>query len=346
MILVILLEHLVITIWAFNLMILILMVLAFLVSALLTLYFSHPNTILHILDKPNVRSLHSRPTPTTGGIAIVVALSIAVIIMQEYFFIFFSVLLIATISFIDDCRHVSALYRLMVHLLATYLLLWQGEFWLTEIILPGLTWALPPFLQISLSILFVIWMINLYNFMDGMDGFAGGMAIFGFGTLAILGAMADHQLFMALNLIIASAVAGFLLFNFPPARIFMGDTGSSSLGFLAAAFSLWGNREGIFPLWVALLLFSPFIVDATVTLLRRLLRGEKVWLAHKSHYFQRLVELGWGHKRTVLWEYALMAGCSISALVAPALPIDAQWGLLVGWIFVYILLMYLVRCLE
>ncbi|OAD19782.1 Glycosyl transferase, family 4 [Candidatus Thiomargarita nelsonii] len=326
----------------------ILISLTFLISALLTLHFSRPNSLLHILDQPNERSLHTQPTPTTGGVAIVIALSLTAwhMAMQDFFYLFISLLLIFIISFIDDCRHVSILYRLMVHFLATCLLLWQGEFWLADIILPGLTWTLPPFLQISLSCLFVIWMINLYNFMDGMDGFAAGMAIFGFGTLAILGAMAEHQLFMTLNLIIASAVAGFLLFNFPPARIFMGDTGASSLGFLAAALSLWGNREGIFPLWIALLLFSPFIIDATVTLLRRLLRGEKIWLAHKSHYYQRLVQIGWGHKRTVLWEYVLMAACSISALLAPSLSIEAQWTLLVGWSLVYIILMYLVGQLE
>lgn len=328
------------------LILIILIAVAFIVSALLTLYLSHPKTALQILDHPNGRSLHSQPTPSGGGIAIFIAFSLSTFLaawrylpMPEYFiYIYMSCLSIAIISFIDDYRQVSISYRLIVHFLAAYLLLWQGEFWIT--------WELPPFFQISLSFLFVIWMINLYNFMDGMDGFAGGMAIFGFGTLALLGWMAEHQLFMVTNLIVASAVAGFLLLNFPPARIFMGDIGSSSLGFLAAAFSLWGNREGILPLWVALLLFSPFIVDATVTLARRLLRGEKFWQAHKSHYYQRLVELGWGHKRTVLLEYVLMAACSVSALLALQLPVYAQWSLLVGWSFVYVLLMYLIGWLE
>ncbi|EDN66403.1 glycosyl transferase, group 4 family [Beggiatoa sp. PS] len=212
--------------------------------------------------------------------------------------------------------------------------------------MPGITWTGSTFLQFSASLLFVVWMTNLYNFMDGMDGFAGGMAVFGFGTLAVFGGLANHLFFMAINLMVASAAGGFLLFNFPPARIFMGDVGASSLGFLAAAFSLWGHREGIFPLWVALLVFSPFIFDATVTLLRRLLQGDKIWLAHKSHYYQRLVELGWGHKNTVLWEYALMAACSVSALMIPSLPNYAQWYLLISWIIIYILLMYLVGWLE
>jgi UDP-N-acetylmuramyl pentapeptide phosphotransferase/UDP-N-acetylglucosamine-1-phosphate transferase len=126
----------------------------------------------------------------------------------------------------------------------------------------------------------------------------------------------------------------------------MGDVGSSSLGFLAAAFSLLGHHDGIVYLWVTLLLFSPFIIDATVTLLCRLLRGEKIWLAHKTHYYQRLVQLGWGHKRTVLWEYVIMAACSMSALLAPALPPYMQWSLLIAWCGIYLFLMLLVEWLE
>ncbi len=334
-------------------MILILTTVTFWLSALLTLYFSHPETLLLILDKPNARSLHSHPIPINGGIAIITTLAIAIlwlnwhyIPIQKYFWIFGSGLLIAIISFVDDCCDVNVLYRLFVHFIAACLLLWQGEFWLTQLVLPGLTWTWLPFWQVSISCLFVVWMVNMYNFMDGMDGLAGGMAVFGFGTLAIFGWLADQQLFMVINLLVASAVGGFLVFNFPPARIFMGDVGSSSLGFLAAAFSLWGSRENILPLWVALLLFSPFIVDATVTLLRRLWQGEKIWLAHKSHYYQRLVQIGWGHKRTVLWEYVLMAMCSVSALLVPLLPIYAQWGLVIVWIFIYIFLIYLVSWLE
>jgi UDP-N-acetylmuramyl pentapeptide phosphotransferase/UDP-N-acetylglucosamine-1-phosphate transferase len=334
-------------------MIITLMTVAFLISAWLTRYLSRPETVFCILDEPNARSLHTHPTPVSGGIAILMAFTLSALLTcwyyvpkPDFFWLCISGLLIAIISLLDDCHHISALYRLLVHCIAAYILLWQGEFWITQLILPGFVWAWPTFLQTSFSFLFIVWMINLYNFMDGMDGFAGGMAVFGFGTLAILGGLGNHQLFMIINLIIASAAGGFLLFNFPPARVFMGDAGSSSLGFLAAALSLWGNREGIFPLWVAVLLFSPFIVDASATLLQRLSRGEKIWLAHKTHYYQRLVQLGWGHKRTVLWEYVLMAACSLSAVLAPSLPAYAQWGLLVAWTVVYCVLMYLVNWLE
>ncbi len=325
------------------------MCLAFLLSAGLTLYLSRPETALCILDKPNDRSLHVKPTPVTGGVAILLACVITLFIvdwfylpLQNYIWIFISCLLIAVISFVDDCKQILISYRLLTHCISAILLLWQCDLFIT--ILPGLDWTLPEILQISISFLFVVWMTNLYNFMDGMDGFAGGMAIFGFGTFAILGFVADQQLFMWLNLIIISTVGGFLIFNFPPAKIFMGDVGASSLGFLAASFSLWGNRDGIFSLWIALLIFSPFIVDATITLLRRLLAGEIFWLPHKSHYYQRLVQLGWGHKRTVLWEYVLMAACSISALLAVLL--HAQGYFLFGWVIVYILLIYIVTKIE
>ena len=96
----------------------------------------------------------------------------------------------------------------------------------------------------------------------------------------------------------------------PAGRLFLGDTGSTALGFLAAAGSLWGSQAGLFPFWAALWVFSPFIVDATVTLLRRLVCGERIWEAHRSHYYQRLVLLGWGHRRTVLAEYVLMLACA------------------------------------
>ena len=188
--------------------------------------------------------------------------------------------------------------------------------------------------------------MNLYNFMDGMDGFAGGMAVIGFGTFAVFGWLAGQQLFAALNLIVAAAAGGFLLFNFPAARIFMGDIGSSSLGFLAAAFMLWADRNGIFPLWIGVLVFSPFIVDATVTLIRRILRRDKFWEAHKRHYYQRLVQLGWGHRRTVLWEYAVMVLCAVSALIARYLAPSGQWIMIAMWLLAYLVIMIVVHELE
>jgi UDP-N-acetylmuramyl pentapeptide phosphotransferase/UDP-N-acetylglucosamine-1-phosphate transferase len=157
---------------------------------------------------------------------------------------------------------------------------------------------------------------NLYYFMDGSDGLAGGMAVFGFGAFAWAAAMGGEAGLAVLCAGVAAAAAGFLCFNFHPARIFMGDVGSVPLGFLAGALGVAGWRAGAWPLWFPLLVFAPFILDATATLLRRALRGEKVWQAHRTHYYQRMVQMGLGHRGTALRAYGLMAGCGAAAVVA------------------------------
>lgn len=243
-------------------------------------------------------------------------------------------LVVAIVSFLDDRFSVPVLYRIIVHFIAAGVLVYAG-LGLDSFNLPGTVLSLGYTAGSLLTLLIVVWLVNLYNFMDGMDGFAGGMALAGFGTYAVLGWMAGDQAFASMSLIIVMAAAGFLVLNFPPARIFMGDTGSSLFGFLAAAFALWADRDGIFPLWIGVLVFSPFIVDATVTLFRRTYRKEKIWQAHKSHYYQRLVQLGWGHRKTVLWEYALMALCGVSAIWAMSLSSAMQWGIIGFWVICY-----------
>ncbi len=182
--------------------------------------------------------------------------------------------------------------------------------------------------------------------MDGMDGFADCMAVCGFGAFALLGWQSSEPLFTVSSLVVAVSAAGFLVFNFPPAKIFMGDVGASVLGFLSACFLLWAASEKIFPIWVGILVFSPFIVDATVTLLSRLLLGHRVWEAHQSHYYQRLVRLGWGHRKTVILEYALMIAAGLSGNMATALSPHGQWILVIVWCFVYLGLGLGVRGME
>jgi len=321
-------------------------------SAWLTRLFSHPSARIQMLDFPNERSLHERPTPRSGGVAIVatiflVGLAGAVVFRASLLLLWIGLgaLAIAVVSFLDDRMKYPPLYRFLVHVAAAWLLIY-AEVGFPALSLPGITWLLPMPTAVVISLLFVVWMVNLYNFMDGMDGFAGGMAVIGFGIFALLGWAAGNDLFFIMNLVVAAAAAGFLIFNFPPAKIFMGDIGSSTLGFLAAAFSLWGTRDDIFPFWVALLVFSPFVVDATVTLMRRLFHGEKIWLAHKTHYYQRLVLLGWGHRKTVLWEYAIMLACAISALWALLQSDAVQWLVIVGWTVLYTGLAWIVSRLE
>lgn len=322
-------------------------------SAFLTWWFCRPGSRFYILDHPNERSLHTSPTPRTGGIAIVavcVLLGTALLIysggeMRRFTWLGVAILLLAATSFVDDRLGLAPGRRLLVHLIVATTLL-AGGFLIDTIELPGARFALPLIVAVPLTLLFIAWMVNLYNFMDGMDGFAGGMAVAGFGVYALLGIVSGQYLFAGMNLIVAAAAGGFLLFNFPPARIFMGDTGSSCLGLLAAAFTIWGIQIGVFAAWIGLLVFSPFIVDATVTLLRRFWRGDKIWQAHKAHYYQRLVQSGWGHRRTVLWAYVVMVACAASAVAALRLSERMQWAVIGCWIVAYLMMAFGVRRLE
>lgn len=275
------------------------------------------------MDQPNQRSLHVVPVPRVGGIAMVLAVLIAWSLQTGSSPLLASLTaVLALVSAVDDRIGLPVALRLAAHGLAALALVLGtgiGDAWLA----------------VGLVIIFV-GMTNLYNFMDGSDGLAGGMALFGFTAYAC----AAHAVPLgAMSLAVAAAAAGFLVFNFPPAKVFMGDAGSIPLGFLAASLGLLGWRQGLWPLWFPLLVFSPFVVDASVTLLRRLTRGERVWQAHREHYYQRLIRMGWGHRRTALAEYALMVAVAGSALAGRSATPALQVLILAGWGVVYLGLM-------
>ena len=304
-----------------------------------------------VLDHPNERSLHDTPTPRTGGLAIVAGLvcghalasftghgGVAVMVASGAAMVF-------AVSLWDDVRGVPILLRMLVQALAAALLMYAGLD-IGVLVLPGLQVALDPVLAMLLGMLVVVWMTNLFNFMDGMDGFAGGMGVIGFAAFALLAWRAGDGELALRGMLIASACAGFLLVNFPPARIFMGDACSSVLGFLAAGMALEADRRGVFALWLGLLVFSPFVMDATVTLARRAVNREAIWRAHRSHFYQRLVQLGWSHRRTTLHGYLLMLACAASALGAQYAPWLVQAGVLCAWGLIYAILMLVVTRME
>lgn len=314
--------------------------LSFALSLWLTIRFARPQSIFYIVDLPNARSLHSYPVSRGGGIALLFAtyaIGVAVFGGREdasMVPVGAAGLILGAVAFVDDRRPLAPGLRLLVHGAVAIGLIGAGLA-ITAVDLPGARWELVTWVSAASTVVWIVWMINLYNFMDGMDGYAGGMTVVGFAALAALGWAGNDHAFILANTIVAAAALGFLLVNFPPARIFMGDTGSSTLGCFAAAMVIWGSERRIFPLWVGMLVFSPFIVDATVTLLRRFFRGEKVWEAHATHYYQRLVRSGWSHRRTVLLQYVLMLACSVSAFVAMSATTTAQWGVLALWVGIY-----------
>jgi UDP-N-acetylmuramyl pentapeptide phosphotransferase/UDP-N-acetylglucosamine-1-phosphate transferase len=217
---------------------------------------------------------------------------------------------LAIVSLADDARGVRVSVRLAVHAAAA---VWTAALlWRLPAGLPGVA-AAPQYLAwMAATALALAWAANLYNFMDGSDGLAGATALIGFGALG-LGAAQDEALRLAC-LALAAASVPFLAVNRPPARLFLGDVGAVPLGFLAAAFGIGGALRGDWPLWFPLLVFLPFVADATATLLLRMARGERVWQAHRSHYYQRLNRLGAGHGGTLATYAALTLGTSATAL--------------------------------
>lgn len=271
-----------------------------------------------IIDTPNERSLHDRPIPRIGGLLLLpVALLCGGLAGGTLWPLLAAVVVLYGLSLVDDVRGLSAKSRLLVQLLA-------AAGWAAS--LPPVA-GLPAWLVLGVLTLAAAGFANFFNFMDGSNGLAGGMALCGFATLALLAGTTPVG---ALAWAIAAAAAGFLLFNFHPARVFMGDAGSVPLGFLAVALGVQGWFAGLWPWATPLLAFLPFAVDASVTLSRRALRGEKVWQAHREHYYQRLIRLGWSHRRTALAYYAAMVLCGALAGLAARQPALAAGCLLAG----------------
>ncbi|MDZ4201168.1 MAG: glycosyltransferase family 4 protein [Gallionella sp.] len=282
-----------------------------------------------IQDIPNARSLHVTPVPRIGGIGLMAGLFSGWLAMAQapVWWVVLPMLILFIVSLFDDMRGLPVRLRLAAHLLSAALLVAGSGFFAQYGVL----------LAIALW-LFTVWLTNLYNFMDGSDGLAGGMAVSGFACYGVASVLAQNEVMALLNFVVAAAAAGFLLRNFPPAKVFMGDAGSIPLGFLAAAMGLWGWQQDLWGGWFPLLVFSPFIVDASVTLMKRSLRGVKITEAHREHYYQRAIRLGWSHRRVVLIEYVLMAGAGSGALWSLQRE-EVLFFIVPVWLAVYIMLM-------
>lgn len=269
------------------------------------------------LDQPNHRSLHARPTPHGGGLGIVLALLVVGIWFQVSALLVAVILGLALLSLIDDLIHLPFWLRLAAHLGATAALCHL-------ITLPVWLWPL--------AMLSVGWMTNLYNFMDGADGLAGSQGVAGFSAYAVGFVVAGDLTMAAWCAAASAACAGFLCFNWPPAKIFMGDVGSIPLGFLAGGLGLAGIWQGVWPVWFPVVAFAPFVLDASVTLARRALAGKCVWEAHREHVYQRMVRMGYGHRGMTLRWAALMGAGAILAIGLLVLPAWGQWIAVLAWL--------------
>lgn len=270
-----------------------------LLSFLLTGILRRVALARQVLDIPNHRSSHTVPTPRGGGLAIVVvftATTLALFFLGQidapFFMALGSALLVAGIGFLDDLGHLAVRWRLSGHISAAlWALFWLG---IPVLELDGTKIQLGWGVYLILT-LYLVWMLNLNNFMDGIDGIAGVEAICACGGAAVLYATVGEFQLIVPVLALVLATAGFLVWNFPPAKIFMGDAGSGFLGILFGIFSLQAAHADPLLLWGWLVLLGVFIVDATYTLLRRLSRGEKIYHAHRSHAYQVAARRCGGH---------------------------------------------------
>jgi len=253
------------------------------------------------------RSSHARPTLSRGGVGFVVFLTLAlpVFLGELLGLVQMTTLLmcgcaIALVGYLDDARPLPVLPRLVVHLLAATLSVWV--LWPQ---ISSLSWVVllsPPVMAGLMLVLLWVWFVNFFNFIDGIDGIAGAEVVFIGVAGALLSAIDGHTELASAWALLAGAALGFLTWNAPPARIFMGDVGSGFLGFIVAALLLLSVIHGAMSPWVALLLVAAFLGDATVTLLRRMLRGERWYEGHREHAYQHLA-IRWGSHGKVTLAY-------------------------------------------
>ncbi len=273
--------------------------LSFLMSYLIRYYALSCN----ILDIPNHRSAHQQPTPRGGGLAFVLLFMSWFILCGLRFGVSglaypmlasASMILVALTGWVDDLRNLSARTRIVIHFSAAIMLL------MSFYSLPGIelgTWMIPQgMIYKSLLVFYLVWMLNLYNFMDGIDGLAGLEAVtvcLCMGFIYYYSGGPEFQL----PLMLGFAVLGFLALNLPPARIFMGDVGSSFLGFLLAFFSLQAAffKPALF--WSWLILLDVFVLDANMTLFYRLLTGQRFSEAHSTHAYQKAAKYFSSHRK-------------------------------------------------
>jgi UDP-GlcNAc:undecaprenyl-phosphate/decaprenyl-phosphate GlcNAc-1-phosphate transferase len=300
------------------------------------------------VDKPN--AMHAAAIPRIGGLSLMLAVALSYLIVANVASmppllatICLVALTLSALSFIDDLRGLAPIVRLLAHFAAALIVVAFSGAAISPSNQPVSGASL---MYAGFAVVAIAWMTNLYNFMDGANGLAGLMGMIGFAAMAWMAA--DHtQLELALLcMVIAGACGGFLFFNFPWPRVFLGDVGSIPLGFLAAALGGYGALRGAWGWAFPVLVFSPFIVDASVTLAKRIVRGERLWEAHRQHYYHRLIlDCGWSHTRTALVYATLMvatSGYSLALLGAPSDGVIPLFGgentvlKLVPWVVIYV----------
>jgi UDP-N-acetylmuramyl pentapeptide phosphotransferase/UDP-N-acetylglucosamine-1-phosphate transferase len=271
-----------------------------------------------LLDRPNERSAHVTPTPRLGGIGIMVAFFASAVYVAiardgrwQTALLVLATGAISVVGLVDDLRPLPARVRFAAQLVAATAVVAASGPRLTE------AWTLlplPAWIAAPLSVLWIVWLTNLYNFMDGIDGIAGGQAVIAGASIGAAAFAVGAQAEGALALAAAAAAAGFLTLNFPPARIFMGDVGSTALGFFFASLPFLPSSRAAVPVEVVGLALALFVLDATWTVIRRMARGERFFQAHRTHWYQRPLAQGVSHRSITLAVFPGMVAMGAAAV--------------------------------
>lgn len=306
-----------------------------------------------LLDIPNTRSSHTQPTPRGGGLAIVLVTLVGVMVFNLLIQSHLSTLwpylagsiLIALVSWIDDLISLPFLVRLPAHFLGAIFAVW-GFGHIQDLLLPLLDETSGGWLGVLLSLFWIVGLTNAYNFMDGIDGLAGSQAIIaGLGT-TLLGLLVAQPLLTVIGLLLTTSSLGFLVHNWPPAHIFMGDVGSAFLGYSFAVLALIAAQADPKFLFAYVLLLWPFLFDTAFTLFQRLRRQENIFAAHRSHLYQRLVIIGYSHRCvTLLYSALAITGLVLTYTFVLGYPI-ANWLILLGLPLTAVALVFFVNLKE
>jgi len=252
-----------------------------------------------IISNPNYRTLHELPIPRGGGIVFSTLFILAILLIWRYLQLSDNLLLIlgvgggmaSLLGFIDDIKNIRARFKLIIQLLLSSWVLYC--LYLDNLLF--LNW-MPFFLTIPAFLFFMVWIINAYNFMDGVDGMAASGAIFTSLTLALVLSLTGNSVeLIAIFILMAALISGFIFFNWPPASIFMGDAGSVFLGYIFGSLLLFTSLNGYISIWIWLTVFGYFFADTTVTQIVRVISIKKWYLPHRSHAYQNLARITGSH---------------------------------------------------
>lgn len=282
------------------------------------------------IDIPrDARRMHKKPTPRIGGLAIVFGFLVATVCFafpycdkRELLGILLGMVIIVAMGIVDDCKALPALFKFVIQIISALVVIYIGGIKISVFTNPNIFssnpyWVLPEWLSIVLTVIWIVFITNAVNFIDGLDGLAAGVSAIMSISLVFISLRAGEISIAILGIALMGSCFGFLPFNFNPAKIFMGDTGSTFLGFMLATLSIQGmfKSYAVISFAVPLLILGLPLFDASFAMIRRILRGESPMTADRGHLHHRLIDMGFSQKQTVFILYAISGVLGISAVL-------------------------------